>query len=70
MLWPLPDPISGEGFAGDPEEMVAAQRWREAMVDLKVKAKTAEPGGSDDGDENRNNKKRGKCKIKGATPPP
>ena len=33
LLWPQSDPLGAEEYAGNADEMMAAQRWKKAMVD-------------------------------------
>ncbi len=73
LLWPMPDPLGSEEWAGDLEEMQAAYRWRKAMTELlgMSKARLVEvvsgEGEDDKGGETRRGRRgggKGKAKAK------
>ena len=59
LLWPLPDPLGSEEYAGNPDEMLAAQKWNKAMIELKPKARgRPQQDGEEEGDEDRAERQR------------
>ena len=67
LLWPQSDPLGAEEYAGNADEMMAAQRWKKAMVDLK--GKVVKPSGrtsEDEGEDEKGDKQQRRPRGKGA----